>query len=191
MLFLPKCLSHHRGVPALGSWEAKAVYYSLWLTVLKRESKNASLITLFLFSQFDLEPRKLSYGINDVWGQTLVCGEKARQTAELYTNNPPTVLTLSLLALSPPCSLREEERYFLVVVGGQNRVEEELGCSHLHYWPSKSSVGLLASQWTVVMATLESRSPPSFGHCLEYKVPVQLSTSWLKKHIQPDRYRHR
>ena len=185
VMLLPKFLFPHQGAPALENRNTKAVYYFLWLTVLKWESKNVSLIILFLYSWFDLEPRKLTHGINDIWGQTWVCGEKWDQTAGLYTNNPLAVLTSSLSALSPPYP---GERKYKIFPGSGTGWRKSWECSHLHYWPSKSSRAC-SSQRKVVMATAESRSRVPFGHCLQHKVLVQLSTSWSKKHTQSDRYR--
>ena len=128
---LPKFLSPHQGARTLGNRNTKAVYYFLWLTVLKWENKNVSSIILFLYSWFDLEPRKLTCGINDTWGQTWVCGEKWDQTAGLYTNNPLAVLTSSLSALSPPCPPQGQEsiKYFLSVGQDGGRVGNAVVCT--------------------------------------------------------------
>lgn len=130
-MLLPKFLFPDQGAPALENRNTKAVYYFLWLTVLKWESKNVSLIILFLYSWFDLEPRKLTHGINDIWGQTWVCGEKWDQTAGLYTNNPLAVLTSSLSALSPPCPPQGKEsiKYFLAVGQDGGRVGNAVICT--------------------------------------------------------------
>lgn len=131
------------------------MYYFFWLTVLKWESKNVSLIILFLYSWFDLEPRKLTCGINDIWGQTWVCGEKWDQTAGLYTNNPLAVLTSSLSALSPPCPPQGKEsiKYFLAVGQDGGRVGNAVICT-----TGLVSSWSCSSQRMVVMATLDQEA---------------------------------
>ena len=186
-MFLPKSLSHHQERLPWGA-ERPRQCIILGDSVLKRESKNASLTILFLSSQLNLEPRKLICGINDVSGQDIVCRAKGGLTASLYTNNPQPDLLLSLSAFSPLALPRGKN---MKTFSGGGQGEEEPGMPHLHYWPNKSRARLsvLRAQlswqrqsqgagglWAIVWST---KSLCSFVQAGEKNTPSQKIQTWM------------
>lgn len=89
-------------------------------------------------------------------------GEVGPDSRVIYQQSPSSLDVISVGPFSPLPS--PGERKYKIFPGSGTGWRKSWECSHLHYWPSKSSWAC-SSQRMVVMATLESRSRVPFSHC--------------------------